>query len=178
MTIEKYNWLFEIYQKINFDKLPHGIIINGSNGIGKKLLANEIAAKLLINKSTNSLDRDLIESNSHPDLFIVDKDKIILRHITFRKSQKKEDWDEELGERNVNNFLSMSSSISLNKVVILFNALNKITTLLSDIEELMDKKLLTFLSPSSSSQSSFFCDFLKVICLKIILSLSTINRSG
>ena len=122
MTIEKYNWLFEIYQKINFDKLPHGIIINGSNGIGKKLLANEIAAKLLINKSTNSLDRDLIESNSHPDLFIVDKDKIILRHITYRKSQRKEDWDEELGERNVNNFLSMSSSISSNKVVILFNA--------------------------------------------------------
>ena len=122
MSIEKYDWLFEIYQKINFDKLPHGIIINGSNGIGKKLLANEIAAKLLINKSTNSIDRDLIESNSHPDLFIVDKDKIILRHITFRKSQKKEDWDEELGERNVNNFLSMSSSISLNKVVILFNA--------------------------------------------------------
>ena len=122
MTLEKYNWLFEIYQKINFDKLPHGIIINGSNGIGKKLLANEIAAKLLINKSTNSLDRELIESNSHPDLFIVDKDKIILRHITYRKSQKKEDWDEELGERNVNNFLSMSSSISRNKVVILFNA--------------------------------------------------------
>ena len=122
MTLEKYNWLFEIYQKINFDKLPHGIIINGSNGIGKKLLANEIAAKLLINKSTNSLDRELIESNSHPDLFIVDKDKIILRHITYRKSQKKEDWDEELGDRNVNNFLSMSSSISLNKVVILFNA--------------------------------------------------------
>ena len=122
MTLEKYNWLFEIYQKINFDKLPHGIIINGSNGIGKKLLANEIAAKLLINKSTNSLDRELIKSNSHPDLFIVDKDKIILRHITYRKSQKKEDWDEELGERNVNNFLSMSSSISRNKVVILFNA--------------------------------------------------------
>lgn len=122
MTLEKYNWLFEIYQKINFDKLPHGIIINGSNGIGKKLLANEIAAKLLINKTTNSLDRELIESNSHPDLFIVDKDKIILRHITYRKSQKKEDWDEELGERNVNNFLSMSSSISRNKVVILFNA--------------------------------------------------------
>ena len=122
MTIEKYNWLFEIYQKINFEKLPHGIIINGSNGIGKKLLANEIAAKLLINKSTNSLDRDLIESNSHPDLFIVDKDKIILRHITYRKILKKDDWDEELGERNVNNFLSMSPSISLNKVVILFNA--------------------------------------------------------
>lgn len=122
MTLEKYNWLFEIYQKINFDKLPHGIIINGSNGIGKKLLANEIAAKLLINKTTNSLDRELIESNSHPDLFIVDKDKIILRHITYRKSQKKEDWDEELGERNVNNFLSMSLSISRNKVVILFNA--------------------------------------------------------
>ena len=122
MTIEKYNWLFKIYQKINFEKLPHGIIINGSNGIGKKLLANEIAAKLLINKSNNSLDRDLIESNSHPDLFIVDKDKIIIRHITYRKSQKKEDWDDELGERNVNNFLSMSPSISLNKVVILFNA--------------------------------------------------------
>ena len=122
MHIEKYNWLFDIYHKINFKKLSHGLIINGSDGIGKKLLANEIASKLLVNKKTNSFDGNLIESNSHPDLLIIDKDRIILRHITFRKSKKKEDWDEELRERNVNDFLSLSPSISVNKVVILFNA--------------------------------------------------------
>jgi ATP-dependent 26S proteasome regulatory subunit len=36
MNIEKYDWLNDIYNQINFNNLPHGIIINGPPGIGKK----------------------------------------------------------------------------------------------------------------------------------------------
>ena len=37
MSIEKYDWLNDIYNQINFNNLPHGIIINGPFGIGKKI---------------------------------------------------------------------------------------------------------------------------------------------
>jgi hypothetical protein len=33
MNIEKYDWLNDIYNQINFNNLPHGIIINGPSGI-------------------------------------------------------------------------------------------------------------------------------------------------
>ena len=36
MNIEKYDWLNDVYNQINFNNLPHGIIINGPSGIGKK----------------------------------------------------------------------------------------------------------------------------------------------
>ena len=44
-------WINEILLRINFNNLPHGIIISGPDGIGKKILANDISAKLLINLS-------------------------------------------------------------------------------------------------------------------------------
>ena len=50
MSINNYGWLKEIYKNIDFDKLPHGIIISGSKGLGKRLLASEIATKILLKK--------------------------------------------------------------------------------------------------------------------------------
>ena len=124
MNISNYDWLEKIYNKINFEKLPHGIIINGPDGIGKEILATHIAQKLLLNKTTNTYDKGLVNSNTHPDLFILNKDKILLKHITYRKTVKKEDWDEQLGDRNINQFLSVTPSVANNKVVIILNAQN------------------------------------------------------
>ena len=42
------NWLDRIIESINFEKLPHGLIINGPNGIGKEFLSREIASLSLI----------------------------------------------------------------------------------------------------------------------------------
>ena len=124
MNISNYDWLEKIYNKINFEKLPHGIIINGPDGIGKEILATHIAQELLLNKITNTYDKGLVDSNTHPDLFILNKDKILLKHITYRKTVKKEDWDEQLGDRNINQFLSVTPSVAINKVVIILNAQN------------------------------------------------------
>ena len=49
MSIEKYDWLIDTYNQINFTNLPHGIIINGPAGIGKKILAKEISQKIISN---------------------------------------------------------------------------------------------------------------------------------
>ena len=117
MSIDNYDWLKEIYKNIDFDKLPHGIIISGSKGLGKRLLANEIATKIL-SKKLDSNELALIKSNNHPDFFKLDKEKILLHHITYRKDK----WDDEKGQRNVNDFLSVTPSISNNKVALILNA--------------------------------------------------------
>ncbi len=115
MKISKLKWLNHIYNGINFTNLPHGIIISGPSGIGKKILANKISKDLLINKNNKSDDIDLL---NHPDFFTLDKDKILLHHITYREDK----WDDEKGQRNVNDFLSVTPSIAVNKVVLILNA--------------------------------------------------------
>ena len=115
MRISKLKWLNDIYNGINFKNLPHGIIISGPSGIGKKILANKISKDLLINKNNKSDDIDLL---NHPDFFTLDKDKILLHHITYREDK----WDDEKGQRNVNDFLSVTPSIAVNKVVLILNA--------------------------------------------------------
>ena len=132
MEISEYKWLNDIYKGINFKMLPHGIIISGPSGIGKKILAKQISKDLLENKNNNSENNNLF---NHPDFFILDKDKILLHHITYREDK----WDDEKGQRNVNDFLSVTPSIAINKVALIFNAqtMNKAAqnALLKSLEE-------------------------------------------
>lgn len=111
-------WINNILSSLSFSNLPHGIIISGPDGIGKKILANAISSRLLINKTTNIDNSDLINSNSHPDYFYLNNEKVLLHNITFRKNK----WDDEKGQRNVNDFLSKTPSISINKVAVIVNA--------------------------------------------------------
>ena len=73
---------------------------------------------MLINKTTNIENSDLVNSNSHPDYFYLNNEKVLLHNITFRKNK----WDDEKGQRNVNDFLSKTPSISINKVAVIVNA--------------------------------------------------------
>ena len=118
MKISDLDWLDNIYKSINLENLPHGIIINGPKGIGKEIFAKELASELLLNKNTLLQDCDLLDANNHPDYFILQKDKILLHHITFRKTK----WDEEKGQRNINDFLGITPSIAINKVALILNA--------------------------------------------------------
>ena len=43
--LNSYFWLKNIFDEINFNNLPHGIIVNGPKGIGKRVLASAIASK-------------------------------------------------------------------------------------------------------------------------------------
>ena len=118
MKLSDLDWFDNIYKSINLENLPHGIIINGSKGIGKEIFAKELASELLLNKNTLLQDCDLLDANNHPDYFILQKDKILLHHITFRKTK----WDEEKGQRNINDFLGITPSIAINKVALILNA--------------------------------------------------------
>ena len=118
MKLSDLDWLDNIYKSINLENLPHGIIINGPKGIGKEIFAKELASELLLNKNSLLQDCDLLDANNHPDYFILQKDKILLHHITFRKTK----WDEEKGQRNINDFLGITPSIAINKVALILNA--------------------------------------------------------
>ena len=112
------DWLQEIYKNINFNNLPHGIIINGPNGTGKELLAREISSRLLIKKNKQTIDTDLFISNNHPDFYLLDKEKILINDISRRKGK----WDDDKGFKDVISFLSLTPSVSINKVVLILNA--------------------------------------------------------
>ena len=42
--------------------------------------------------------------DNHPDFFLLKKDKILIKHITLRQNNDTNDFDEELGYRNINQF--------------------------------------------------------------------------
>ena len=118
MNLNQCRWLNDVFDSINFENLPHGIIINGSTGIGKKILAREIANNILLNfkKDNNFKHQVLFDKNTHPDFYLLDKDKIGVNDISRRDK-----WDEEKGFRDVVTFLTMTPSISKNKVVLIMN---------------------------------------------------------
>lgn len=118
MEISNIPWLNKIYTKINYDIFPHGLIISGPKGIGKKILANKISLDLLQDNEEIKNDLNLFNKGNHPDFFLLDKDKILINHITYRD----EKWDEQKGKRNLNDFILKTSSISNNKVALILNA--------------------------------------------------------
>ena len=117
MKLSELSWLDKIYKNINFDNLPHGIIINGPEGVGKEILASHIAKKLLL-KTPDDANNQLFDNDNHPDFFYLNKDKILINHITYRDDK----WDDEKGKRNLIDFLSTTSAISKNKVALVNNA--------------------------------------------------------
>jgi len=122
MNLEKCTWLNDIFKTINFDNLPHGIIINGPSGVGKHILANKICEYIILNKSQRSSDdhKHLIKTESHPDFYVLDKDKLGVNDISRRKGAK--NWDDEKGFRDVISFLNLTPSLAKNKVVLIHNA--------------------------------------------------------
>ena len=77
MNISNLYWIDKLYENINFDNLPHGIVINGPDGIGKEKLAIKISSKLLVNKNNNE-KISISKSNNHPYFFVLDKERILI----------------------------------------------------------------------------------------------------
>ena len=123
MSIDKYDWLNNIYKQLNFINLPHGIIINGPAGVGKNILAKKISQKIIanFNEDLDFQSQSLLETNNHPDFYLLDRDKIYLKDIIKQKKESKY-WDEEKGYKDVVSFLTLTPSISKNKVVCIMNA--------------------------------------------------------
>jgi DNA polymerase III delta prime subunit len=89
MSIEKYDWLKDIYNQINFNNLPHGIIINGPSGVGKKILAKAISQKIISNfkERLDLQNQSLFNTDHRPDFYLLDRDKIYLKDIIKAKKR-------------------------------------------------------------------------------------------
>ena len=114
------NWLHNPFNNINFENLNHSIIINGPEGIGKKLLT-----KKLISTLTNINNVSLNEEDVNPDIFILNRDKILINQISYRENKNKKTkpkWDELKGKRDLLNFIALSPVKAKNKVAALINA--------------------------------------------------------
>jgi DNA polymerase III delta prime subunit len=114
------NWLHNPFNNINFENLNHSIIINGPEGIGKKLLTKKIISTL-----TNLNNVSLDEEDVHPDVFILNRDKILINQISYRENKNKKTkpkWDELKGKRDLLNFIALSPVKAKNKVAALINA--------------------------------------------------------
>ena len=114
------NWLHNPFNNINFENLNHSIIINGPEGIGKKLLTKKIIRTL-----TNINNVSLNEEDVNPDIFILNRDKILINQISYRENKNKKTkpkWDELKGKRDLLNFIALSPVKAKNKVAALINA--------------------------------------------------------
>lgn len=114
------NWLHNPFDNLNFKNLNHSIIINGPEGIGKKLLTKKIITTL-----TNINNVSLNEEDVNPDIFILNRDKILINQISYRENKSKKTkpkWDELKGKRDLLNFIALSPVKAKNKVAALINA--------------------------------------------------------
>ena len=69
-------WLQDSISSINFDFLPHAIILEGVNGIGKKELGEFITLKILKTDTLNNHEQ-LVTQLTHPDLMKITDESII-----------------------------------------------------------------------------------------------------
>ena len=116
IKFEDCNWLEDTFNSINFNTLSHSIIINGPSGIGKKLLSKKIISRL-----TNIDKVSLNEDEVQPDIFVLNRDKILINQISYRE-KRSHPWDEKKGKRDLLSFINMSPVNSPSKVAVIVNA--------------------------------------------------------
>ena len=142
--IENYPWLNKLFLNINLSKLAHSNLIEGSKGMGKSILAKNLAKSLLCINSSNSpcnncQSCNLFDESTHPDFFMNDDDeKILIDEI-----------------REMINFSVLSSSVSPTKVIVLNNCENMNTASQNAIlKTLEEPNPNTFIIMSSSKRRS------------------------
>jgi len=119
-----YPWLDQKILNTSITSLPHALIINGPEGIGKRSFVSDLTKNILLHGLNDQLPSEhikLINSKNHPDLYELDKDTIKVGDISRRKDDK---WDSEKGKRDAISFLNLTPSISKNKVLLMHNVDN------------------------------------------------------
>ena len=131
-------WLQDSISSINFDFLPHAIILEGVNGIGKKELGEFITLRILKTDTLNNHEQ-LVTQLTHPDLMKI-TDESIIKVDSIHSGIE---------------FLNLSSVISKNRVLIIEDAekMNKYSqnALLKTLEEPRDNSFLILQSNQSKS---------------------------
>ena len=172
MSIKRFPWLNDViraHQKITF---PSSSIIEGEPGLAKKQLAKYFAQKLLCSDISapcgicNSCN--YFVAGSHPDYCFLDNDSCSSALHTYSKARKDSLTSNKIdGIRAVNEFISMTNSVSEKRIAIVFDAnsmnIHAQNALLKTLEELPINKHIFLVS----NQRKYF--------LPTIYSLSLIH---
>lgn len=145
------------------DRLHHSILLNGQKGVGKATFAFRLANKILSTKKNNKpkpseikiddLDENsqtykLIKARSHPDLLVIERG-------VNGKTKKIEKEIKVEAVREINGFMTLTSSFSDYKVVIIDSAdemnINAQNAILKVLEEPNDDSFLILVSHNSSA---------------------------
>lgn len=164
-----YPWLQatfnELLQRIEHDKLHHGLLFVADHGVGEQSLIDQLAKSLVCkhkNACSNCKACSLYEAHSHPDVkeVISDKPSIGVDLI-----------------RNVTEFVTTTSQLLGNKVIII-NDIHKMTESASNslLKTLEEPSSNTFLLLSSNQPDALLAT-IKSRCEKIRLSLPSTEQS-
>tara|TARA_Y100000994_G_scaffold248017_1_gene254719 strand:+ start:1578 stop:2570 length:993 start_codon:yes stop_codon:yes gene_type:complete len=155
MGVERFPWLNDAimaHQNITF---PSSSIIEGEKGLAKKQLAKYFAQKLLCTDEhapcgkCNSCNYFL--AGSHPDYCFLDNDSCSSALHTYSKARKDSLTSNKIdGIRAVNEFISMTNSVSEKRIAIVFEAnsmnIHAQNALLKTLEELPINKHIFLVS--------------------------------
>ncbi len=120
--MKNFPWIEKKMSLIDFNNLSHAIIIEGQEGIGKNILCNYLINTLLKEKNSHNL----INNNSHPDLFCINDQTLQIYFERFDKSKSKSSTKKiPIGFiREAIDFVMLKSGLSKNKILFIDDAEN------------------------------------------------------
>lgn len=155
MNVDRFPWLKDALnanQNLNFSS---SIIIEGQSGLAKSKLAEYFAQKLLCTNGLNDCDNcnscSYFLAGSHPDYCFLSKDTCSSVLHTYSKAKKDSLTSKKIeGIRSLNEFISMTHSVSKKRVAVIFDAnlmnINAQNALLKTLEELPENKHIFIVS--------------------------------
>ena len=155
MIVSKYPWLQPALKSNTIENFSSCLLIEGEAGLAKSKLANYFAKKLLCldeNKPCDSCNScSYFEAGSHPDYCFLSADQSSASLLASSKAKNDSLVSKKIeGIRALNHFMSFTSSVSLNRVGVIYDAhmmnINAQNALLKTLEELPDNKFILIIS--------------------------------
>lgn len=172
-SFHAYAWQQQTWQYLNKqlaeNRLPHGLLVSGAEGVGKERLVKSVAARLLCNNPGvdacgQCKSCQLMEKGNHPDLFWMTLEinpKTDKYYTVIRVEQVR-----ELGE-----FAAKSSQMGGWRIVVIAPAdllnVNAANALLKTLEEPGDRTLIMLLT----SQPQSLLPTIRSRCQQLVLEI-------
>ena len=155
MSIEKYSWLNKSIKKNPIENLPSSIIIEGESGLAKSKLAQYFSKQLLCSDLNHECQGcnscSYYDAESHPDYcYLTSETCSTGLHAVSKEKNEKIISKRIDGIRALNEFMSLTNSVSKRRVAVIFDAhlmnVQAQNALLKTLEELPINKFIILVS--------------------------------
>ena len=151
----QYPWLNAAMNQYSDSRFPSCLLIDGESGLGKQVLASYFAKRLLcldLTKPCNKCNSCVyFDAGSHPDYCFLSAENSSSSLLAPTNAKKDSITSKKIdGIRSLNEFISLSHSVSPTRVGIIFDAhlmnVNSQNALLKTLEELPENKFILLVS--------------------------------